>query len=59
MFKSGEINELESNFCINCGNNLKLSHEKFNKNIDYMREVTEDIDLWLGDCLIYNVIYIK
>ena len=45
MFKSGEINELESNFCINCGNNLKLSHEKFNKNIDYMREVTEDIDL--------------
>ena len=52
--KCGEINEPESNFCINCGDNLKLSHEKLNKNIDYMREVTENMDLGLGDRLNNN-----
>lgn len=52
--KCGEINEPESNFCINCGDNLKLSHENFNKNIAYMREVTENMDLGLGDRLNNN-----
>lgn len=49
----GEMNEPDSKFCINCGNNLKennkLSREEFDKNITYIQETTDNIDLGLGE----------